>query len=228
MENYTAALGEFLSGFISETRKQKFHDILALRTRYLTVAVEDIYQPHNISAVLRSAECFGVQDVHIIGNRNKYNPNPDIVMGASKWLTLHHYTKTEDNTLSCIRSLKEKGYRIVATTPHEEQASPETFDLEKGKAVLFFGTELEGISETVKREADEFLTIPMYGFTESFNISVSAAICLYALTSRLRKSDKHWQLDETEKAELFLEWTRNTLNRPDLLEEEFRKKAGLV
>jgi tRNA (guanosine-2'-O-)-methyltransferase len=218
-------LYDYLTGFLSNERREKFERYVALRTRYVTIAVEDIFQPHNASAVLRSAECFGVQDIHVIENRNKYNPNPDIVLGANKWLTLHRYGGTENNTRSCISALRKNGYRIVATTPHKNDRLVNELDLSKGKVALFFGTELEGISNDVLEEADEFVKIPMYGFTESFNISVSAAICLYELLPKLRESDLPWQLSAAEKTTLLLDWAKASLTRPDLLEQAFRDRT---
>lgn len=223
MDESKKELYDFLSGFLSDERKAKFERHINQRTRYVTLVTEDIYQPHNASAVLRSAECFGMQDVHVIESRNKYNPNPDVVLGANKWLSLQRYAGHENNTLACIQNLKTKGYRIVATTPHKNDQLISELDLGKGKIALFFGTELEGISEDVIREADEFVKIPMFGFTESFNISVSAAICLYELLPKLRATNLNWQLSEDEKQDILLEWAKSSLNRPDLLEEEFRK-----
>ena len=198
VDNNKKELYDFLSGFITEERKKKFEDVIRLRSRYVTVAVEDVYQPHNASAVLRSAECFGVQDIHIIENKNKYNPSEEISLGSHKWLSLLRHSKAENNTLSCIQSLRKNGYRIVATTPHKNDCLLSEFDLSKGKVALFFGTELEGVSETILKEADEFVKIQMFGFTESFNISVSAAICMYELMTKLRNTNLNWQLSEAE------------------------------
>lgn len=223
MDNYKKELYEFLTGFITEQRKKKFEDVIHLRSRYVTVAIEDVYQPHNASAVLRSAECFGVQDVHIIENKNKYNPTEDISLGSHKWLTLQKHSGSENNTIACIRSLREKGYRIVATTPHKDDCLVSELDLSKGKIALFFGTELEGVSQTILQEADEFVKIPMYGFTESYNISVSVAICMYELMTKLHKTDLKWQLSEEEMLEIKLEWAKESVKSSDLLEEEFRK-----
>ncbi len=160
----------YLESFLTERRRALFRKILEQRTRYLTVVLEDLYQPHNASAVLRSCECFGIQDIHIIENRNKYTVNPDIALGASKWLNLIKYNDQEDNTAVAIRSLKEQGYRIVATVPGKDATPLQEFDLTAGKAALLFGTELTGLTETAVSLADEKLVIPMYGFTESFNI----------------------------------------------------------
>jgi tRNA (guanosine-2'-O-)-methyltransferase len=226
MDQYNKDLYEFLKQFLSEERLAKIGSIVGERTRYLTVAVEDIYQPHNASAVMRSAECFGVQDLHVIENKNKYTPSKEIAKGASKWLTLHHHNGTENNTLSCIRELKKQGYRILATTPHEKSHMIGDVDVTKGKIALFFGTELEGISDDVRAEADEFVRIPMYGFTESFNISVSAALCLAELRNKLQHSDISWELSEDEKEKLKLEWVKNSIQRIDSFIDEFNKRRG--
>lgn len=227
MDNYKKELYDYLSGFATEQRMQKFEDVIRLRSRYVTVVVEDVFQPHNASAVLRSAECFGVQDVHIIENTNKYKPSSDISLGSHQWLTLSRHSKSENNSLSCIRSLKEKGYRIVATTPHKNDCLISELDLSKGKIALCFGTEIDGLSETIMKEADEFVKIPMSGFTESFNISVSAAICMYELTKRLRDSDVKWVLSEEEMLDIKLDWVKESVRSSDLLEKEFRKMKGI-
>lgn len=213
---------DYLSGFISEKRRAKFDEVIGWRTRHITVALEDIYQPHNASAVLRSCDCFGIQDVHIIENRNTYTLNPDVAMGSFKWLSLYKYKKEENNTLSCIKKLKSQGYRIIATTPHEKDSTISELDIGH-KLCLFFGTELKGISDDVRRHADGFVKIPMFGFTESFNISVSAALCLHTLVSRLHASGIAWRLSPEEQQEIILEWLRNSLTKPELLEQEFFK-----
>jgi len=212
----------YLSPFVTDNRKKLFEKILKWRTNYLTVALEDIYQPQNASAVLRSVDCFGLQSVSVIENRNEFRVNKEVDMGSSKWLNIESYNRDENNTLEAIKSLRGKGYRIVATTPHEGAVDLEDFDIEKGKAALFFGTELTGISDIVKEEADEFLKIPMYGFTESFNISVSAAIILHYLTYKLRKNSKiGWQLNDKEKDQILLDWLRSTIHNSDAIEKQF-------
>ncbi len=226
MDQYKKDLYEFLKQFISDQRMAKIEEIVGLRTRYITVAVEDIYQPHNASAVMRSAECFGVQDLHVIENKNKYKPSKEVAKGASNWLTLHHHNHTENNTLSCIRELKKQGYRILATTPHEKSHMISDVDVTKGKIAMFFGTELDGISDDVRAEADEFVRIPMYGFTESFNISVSAALCLAELRKKMEESDVQWQMSEEEIAEVKLEWVKNSVKRVEDIIEEFNSRNG--
>lgn len=211
---------EYMSGFISDNRRQKFEEVIKWRTRHITVILEDIYQPHNASAVLRSCDCFGIQDIHVIENKNRYNINPDVALGSPKWLNLNKYNKNDNNTLDCIRSLKEKGYRIVATTPHKDDCNIEDLKVD-GKLALMFGTELEGISPLAKEHADEFVKIPMFGFTESFNISVSAAICLHTLVGKLHASNIDWHLSDEEKNEVLLKWLRSSINKADLIEREF-------
>ncbi len=215
------ALLHFLSQFITDERKQRFEEVLHYRTRHITVVLEDIFQPHNASAVLRSCDLRGVQDVHIVENNNSYEVNPEVVMGSTKWLNLHYYNKVEFNTPEAFENLHEKGYRIVATCPHREDFTPETLPLDKPVA-LVFGTEKQGLSDYVVDHADLHVRIPMFGFTESYNISVSAALLLYTLTDRLHAStDIDWHLSEEEKDELRLEWTRRTLTRIRQYERKF-------
>ena len=214
---------KYLSKFSTEHRVELFDKIIDYRTNYITVVLEDIFQPHNASAVLRSCDCFGLQDVHIIENRNQYKVNPDVALGSSKWLNLNKYNNTKENTLEAISVLKNKGYRIVATTPHSNDVDLENFDLNKGKFALFFGTELTGLSEIMLKNADEFLKIPMFGFTESFNISVSAAIILHHLTYKLRNSNIDWKLTPEEKDDLKIQWLKQSIKKADAIEKEFIK-----
>jgi tRNA (guanosine-2'-O-)-methyltransferase len=215
-------LVDHLSSYLTPERLNLFNKVLAKRTRYLTVILEDIYQSQNASAVLRTCDCFGIQDVHIIENRNTFRLNPEVSLGSSKWLSLHKYDSAENNSIKAIQKVKGKGYRIVATTPHTNDQDLPDFDLTKGKAALIFGSELPGISQEVLSLADEYLKIPMYGFTESFNISVSAAIILHHLTLQLRKySQIDWELNPTEKEQIKLDWIRNTIKRSDLIEQRF-------
>lgn len=217
-------LFEFLSSFISENKRNLFSENIRHRTRYMTLVLENIYQPHNASAVLRSAECFGIQDVHIVENTNKYEVNPDVALGSAKWLSLKKYSSQNNNTIPCLTSLKDRGYRIIATTPHKEGYFPEALPLDKPFA-LVFGTELEGLSDSAIQMADSFVKIPMYGFTESLNISVSAAILLHTLSGRLRSSDFPWQLTQDEKLDILINWTKNVLKKADLVEKQFFKKT---
>ncbi|MDT8392320.1 MAG: RNA methyltransferase [Bacteroidales bacterium] len=218
-----AQLLAYLEQFISENKLQLFNNIIENRTRHITVVLEDIYQSQNASAVIRTCDCFGIQDVHIIENRNSYSINPDVALGASKWLRLKKYNQQEHNTLSCYESLREQGYRIVATTPHKADTKLDELNFD-GKLALVFGTELEGLSGKAISHADEHVKIPMYGFTESFNISVSAAIILHHLTEKLRASNIDWRLSATEKTDTRLSWVRRVIRHPEIHEKEFLRK----
>ena len=199
---------ENLSPMISEKRLQTFSKVLNNRTRYITVVLENLFQSHNASAVMRSCDCFGIQNIHIIENNFDFIDNPDVSLGSSQWLTKFLYNSNENNSIEAIKNLKNQGYRIVATTPHSKDVNLNDFNLEKGKIALFFGAELPGLSKTVLDNADEFVKIPMFGFTESFNISVSVAICLYDIINRLKTSNIKWELSEPEKQDLLAEWLK--------------------
>ena len=199
-----------LESYLTERRKGLFVKVLAERTRHFTVAVEDVYQLHNTSAVLRSCDVFGLQDVHVIEERLGKKMDREIAMGAQKWVDIHRYSTTK----SCIETLRAQGYRIIATTPHEDSQYLHEFDVTQ-KAAFFFGKEREGLSEEVLSEADEFLKIPMVGFTESLNISVSAAITIQHATTQLRNSEIPWQLTEEEILEKRLDWCKKSIRSID-------------
>ena len=207
------AMLEFLTPFITEERRQRFEEVLDCRTRHVTVVLEDIFQPHNASAVLRTCDLRGIQDIHIVENANRFDVNPDVVLGSTKWLNLNYYEDKEFNTPMAYERLHEKGYKIVATCPHRDDFTPETLPLDQPIA-LVFGTEKLGLSDYAVEHADMHVRIPMYGFTESYNISVSAALLLYSLTNRLHaSSDIDWHLTEEERDAIRLVWTRRSLNR---------------
>ena len=215
-------LTAYLGSFISAQRRERMEQVLAWRTRFLTVVLEDLYQPHNASAVLRSCDCFGVQDLHIIEDRNAYQVNSDIDVGASGWLTLHRYSDSD----AALKRLKENGYRLIAATPHRDDCSLDELAVDAPLAV-FFGTEELGLSERVLAAADEFVRVPMFGFTESFNISVCAALILRELTDRLRQRDGDWGLTEEEREVLRLTWYRRSVRGVEMIERRFREERGL-
>ena len=201
---------EHLESFLTHSRKEKFAKVLAQRTKHFTVAVEDVYQLHNTSAVIRSCDVFGLQEVNIIEARNSKRIDREIAMGAQKWVDLNRFQSATD----CIAHLKQKGYQIIATTPHANDCMLADFDVSK-KSCFFFGSETEGLSEEVLKNADGFLKIPMVGFTESLNISVSAAIILQYVTTKLKQTTIPWQLLETEMLEKRLDWVKKTIKSYD-------------
>lgn len=196
----------YLEGFMTEGRAERFRDVLSRRTRHFTVAVEDIFQLHNTSAVMRTCEVFGLQDLHVVEEKYGKTIDKEIALGAQKWVDVHRY----NSTTACIAKLKAQGYRIIATSPHEDSCLMEDFDITQ-KSALFFGTERDGLSAEVLAQADGFLKIPMVGFTESLNISSSAAIVIQELTHRLRQSDIQWHLNEAEMLEKRIDWAEKSI-----------------
>jgi len=219
-----ADLIQFLSGFITPERLSLFNKILSQRTNYLTVVLEDLYQTQNTSAVLRTADCFGIQNVHVIENKHAFEVNPDVVRGASNWVSVIQYNDTAMNTPEALQKLRREGYRIVVATPHDHDVDLENFDLEKGKAAIVFGCERPGLTEWAMKEADEYMKIPMVGFTESLNVSVAVAVTLHHLTDQLRNhTNIDWHLTEIEKQKILLDWLRTSIKRVDLLEAKFEE-----
>lgn len=206
----------FLENMLTENRKEKFQKVLETRTNHFTVVVEDVFQMHNTSAVMRSCEVFGIQELAIIEQRYGKSIDKEIAMGAQKWVDI----TTFDSISDALQTIRNKGYQIIATTPHEKDCLLDDFDISKPSA-LFFGTERDGLSEEIMQQADGFLKIPMVGFTESLNISVSAAIIIQNLTNRLRKSDIHWQLSDKEVLEKRLSWAKNSIKDIARIEERY-------
>ncbi|MDF0706034.1 TrmH family RNA methyltransferase [Flagellimonas okinawensis] len=197
---------KYLETYLTEERKQRFLDVLQQRTRHITVAVEDVYQLHNTSAILRSCDVFGVQDLHVIEHRFGKRLDKNIAMGAEQWVDVQRYKTTTD----CISRLKGEGYQIIATTPHNDSTLLHDFFPTK-KSAIFFGTEKEGLSEEVMQQADGFLKIPMVGFSESLNVSVSAAIIIQQLAQKVRDSEVEWHLTDMEFLEKRLDWTKKSI-----------------
>lgn len=225
-------LFEGLGKLVSENKKQLIEEVLAQRTHYVTVVLEHIQKPHNASAVLRTVEALGMQDFYMVASGKQpagegtplisenYRANPGVVKGAIKWIDVQDFSDPEsDNTASCLTVLKQKGYAIAVTSPHARGYFPEQLPIDRPLAVIF-GNEQEGVSAAALEAADYYLQIPMWGFTESYNLSVSAAICMYTLMHRLRNSPYHWQLTEKEKTELRLQWYRKLVRRSAIIESE--------
>lgn len=219
MTDYDKALLKYLTQFLSDNRIELFEKILDKRTRHFAIALEDIFQPHNANAVIRSAECFGIQDIYTIETINDFVPSKGVSKGSIKWVNQTSFDAFEP----AYQAIKDKGYQIVATTPHADGCELADFDFTK-KSAFFFGAEKEGISDKTKEIADVFLKIPMQGFTESLNISVSAAIIMQQVTAQLRQSEAiEWQLKQEEREVLLLEWTKKSVQRIDTIINEFNK-----
>ena len=220
------ALIEHLLQFVTPERQARMESVLEQRTSRVQVVLEDIFQPHNASAVMRSCECFGIQHLHVVENRYPYSLNREVALGASNWIHLHRYREPDrDNSLSCIRHLKSQGLRLVATCLCADDLPLEELPLDQPLA-LWFGTEEDGLSETVLEAAEIKVRIPMYGFTQSFNLSVCAAICLHDIRRRLMASSLPWTLSADEKRRVMRLWLGNALRNAETIERAFLLRQG--
>ena len=208
--------------FIVDERRELFEKKIQERTKHITIVLENIYQGRNISASIRSADCFGIQDVHIIENNNLFNQDPSVSIGSEKWISLYRYNQKKQNTKDTINKLKRDGYKIIVTTPHAKAKTLYDLNISNKNAILF-GSEGDGCSEIALNMADEKIKIPLYGFSESFNISVSVALCLQHLTFKLRKSNFNWKLTNQEKEKIMLQWLKKSINSSKKIEELFIK-----
>lgn len=222
MNQLNTNLTTYLEGFVTEKRKNTFKNILLNRTRHFTVVLEDIFQQHNSSAVIRSCDVFGIQDIHIIENKYHSKLSRHVAKGSQKWLNLNNYKEDKNNTKDCLTRLKNEGYQIIATSPHNNTCTLHDLDISK-KSAFIFGVEKSGVSEEVLINSDEILTIPMVGFTESLNISVAAAIILENLTNKLRNSNYPWRLSEKEQEILYANWLEKSIKNVDEIKNRFFK-----
>ena len=198
---------DYMTQFLTEERKEVLRRTVESRTHYMRILTENMFHPQNASAIMRHCEAFGIQQIHTVEDRCKFDPSVNIVRGTEKWVDVEHH----ETTTEALATLKAEGYRIVATTPHRSSATPETFDVTKGKFVLVFGTEHAGISDEVIEAADDFLMIPMCGMVESLNVSAAAAILIYMLSERIRQQVDCWQLTDAEKLRLLTRWTMSSV-----------------
>jgi tRNA (guanosine-2'-O-)-methyltransferase len=206
------SLTSYLETFVSGNKRGQMHEVLDHRTRHVAVVLENIYQPHNAAAAVRSCECFGFQDLHIIEAKTKHVINRNVTMGGCKWVSMHHHKNDQGGTEAVLTQLKASGYRIAATSMRPGCVPLEALDLSKPVA-LCFGTEEKGLSEEAHELADMFVQIPSFGFTQSFNVSVSVALSLSSIRNRLEKSELAWQLTFEDRQNLYLTWLMKTANR---------------
>ena len=204
---------EYLAEFMLPERLATLRRAIDSRTKYMTLLAENMFHPQNASALVRHCEAFGVQSMHTVQTLCKFNPNVDIVRGTDKWIDIYHHASTAE----ALAHLKSEGYRIVATTPHKQSCTPESFDVTKGKFAIVMGTEKTGISEEVMAAADEFLRIPMCGMVESLNVSACAAIIVYMLSERMRHEVEDWKMTEEEQIRTLHHWLVDTVKDAEAL-----------
>lgn len=215
------AFFHYLKNFITPHKQVVIERVLCKRTRFFSLVLENIYKPHNAGAVVRTADCFGIQDLHVIEKEPGYKINPYVSRGAGQWVDIHRHQATDRAGVeACFDLLRKKGYTIVVTSPQQAGSIP-LADLHPNQPIaLVFGNEHEGVSEAAKKAADGLVHIPMSGFTESFNISVSAAICLYALQQKL-PGQQAPELDESEKMEIRYRWYQQLVKNIEAHRREF-------
>jgi tRNA (guanosine-2'-O-)-methyltransferase len=216
---------EYLRNFVTDERNALFDRLINERTGYVTVVLEELYQPRNCSAILRSCDCFGVQHVHVVEGDRRFEDDAEISMGARPWLTLHRYPRDEGGTRRAVERLKAEGYRVVATTPREREVMIDDLDVARGKMAFLLGTELGGLSREAIELADEHVKVPVHGFTESYNVSVCAALLMYSVTRRLRASSIDWRLGESERQEVLLAWYMHSIKAADRILRRFEEPA---
>ena len=212
---------DYLSSFLLESRIDTLTRALNMRTEYITVMTENMFHAQNASAIVRHCEAFGVQNIHTVEELCPFLPTLNIALGTDKWIDINRHATTVD----AVKSLREQGYRIIATTPHHKSCTPETFDVKKGKFALVFGTEKTGVSKEILEEADEYLQIPMCGMVDSLNVSASAAILIYMLSQRMRLECEDWHLSEEKYARTLYDWYRFAVRDSEaLLERKYGSK----
>ena len=201
-------------------------EVLEQRTRHISVVVENIHYPQNCSAVIRTVECMGLQDLYVIDDKHEFTISPHVTRGASKWLDFHRFNRpNENNTQTCLQTMRDKGYTLIATSPHATRSlALDSIDLQKPVAIMI-GQEKHGLSPLALDMADAFVQIPMFGFTESFNLSVSMAIILEHLVNRMRNSGVNWQLSEEEKEEIRYRWYKKSVRNGNAIERTINSKS---
>lgn len=222
-DNIKKDLITHLSQFTSEERLTLFNQKLEERTNHITLILEDVFQSRNISAAIRSADCFGIQNIHVIENKNNYTTDEKVSLGSNKWVTINRYNKEKNNTETCLNNLKNEGYTIIAMTPHAKTSNIQEINIKENKIAILIGSELEGLSKEALDLADETRKIATYGFTESLNLSVSAAICLKSLRDIIQE-DSRYKINKNEKEEVMLEWLRKSIKSSKKIEEKFLLK----
>ena len=212
---------ELLSPLLTNDRREKIFNTAQERTEHVRLIIQDVHDPHNISACLRSAEAFGVLNVDVIDQKAKYKPSK-AAKGSFHWLEVHHWNSIE----KCAQNLKDKGYQIAAGFPPPEGRSLYDTPTEEPIALLF-GNEHEGVSSEWLPWIDHKFTIPMVGMVESLNISVSAAISMAHMTrsSKLSNPD-NYRLNPLTQKHLLSKWGCRHFRNPHQQIEVLRQRSS--
>jgi tRNA (guanosine-2'-O-)-methyltransferase len=204
---------EILTNLLSEKRLSKLQTVLKNRIDTITIVLEDLHDPHNISAIIRTAEGLGIQDIHIVENKHKFEVSKNISKYSHKWITTHKHNCTTE----CINGLKQKGFEICVSALAENSATLNEIEItETSKTAFVLGSEHDGVSQEMKQLADKIFVIPMAGFTQSFNVSVAAAIILYSAIEKKRSTlNKNGTLNKERLNNLYLQWLKKSVKNSD-------------
>ncbi|MEW4488823.1 RNA methyltransferase [Thalassoglobus sp. JC818] len=221
MPEYEAAFQEFLNEFLTPHRRQRIAEVLDQRIASIALMLFDVYQSHNASAVLRSCDAFGIQDVFVVEQEKEFSPNRDIARGSDRWLTIQRDSGPGalDRSLEC---LDQKGFQVVAMVPESAGSQTVASLPVEENLVLAFGTEKTGLPDEVIEGAAYRAHLPMYGFVESYNVSVAAALAMQELTAKVRSSSPGWGISPERRRQLMLSWTKKSIPNVTAIERRFR------
>jgi len=205
---------------MTERRLQRIRSVVAERTRSVVPVVEGLVNTGNVSAVMRSAEALGHQDVHVVkGDHERYKHSQRTAQGAQHWLDVWHWDAPGD----CAAHLREAGYRLVAMHLHADTVPIREVDFTAPTA-LVFGNEEAGVTDAMLEETDAACEVPLPGFTESFNVSVAAAVALYhAQQDRLDRQGRHADLGDDEQRRLVARFCLRSVNNAERI---LQRKLG--
>lgn len=192
---------------LTPERWAKIQKVVALRTCEVTPVLENIYDRGNTSAVFRSAEAMGFQNVHLIEPGERFKESARVTAGADKWLDIVRFKQT----VPAVANLREKGYQILATHLDSTAKPLAEMDLTKPTAIVF-GNEKDGISSEMIELCDASVILPMRGFVQSYNISVAAAIAFQTIASARDRAGRGGTLSESEKRILEAHYCLRTLD----------------
>ena len=216
-ELFLAISAHPLGEHVTERRRRRMAEVLQRRISSITVVLENLYDPHNTAAVVRSAEGFGLDRICAVEIPNRFKPQRAISMGADRWVEVDRYK----GLAKCLTDQSAKGFTIAAADVGPGCVPLEELPLDRPLA-LVFGTERDGLSRRAKGLSDVRFTIPMDGFVESFNVSVSAAVALYALTTRKRgilaAEGKIGELDDETLVKRGQSWLKKTVKNAAVVE----------
>ncbi len=211
---------DLLRNLITPHKRDLIQQVLEKRSDYITFAFEQFYHEHNIHAAMRSIEGFGFQTVHIIDNSKKNEIDLTITKGADYWLTVHRYAYDQAspvrNTQDCFAALKQAGYLVVGAAP-ESGVAISDLPIDQ-KIALVFGNERIGLSAYAREQLDATVTIPMYGFTESFNVSAAVTVAAYEMRKKLEESGIDAGLTQEHKDALEMEWLMRLVRGSEYIE----------